>query len=136
MSTGELPPGSLDPTNHAGLTTRAPSIGLRGQSKTERRTGMDQHELNTLADLVADKVAEKQKHSCFFREEERKAMHEFASAISDEGANRETHIIVLRIGKNVQVMTQRMAQWMVGFLLLAVVVGIAVIFARNLGIIK
>jgi hypothetical protein len=97
---------------------------------------MDQHELNTLADLVADKVAEKQKHSCFFREEERKAMHEFASAISDEGANRETHIIVLRIGKNVQIMTQRMAQWIICVLLVAIIAAIGLIFARNLGFIK
>ena len=60
-------------------------------------------------------------HPCYFSSEQRKDLHEFADAIQDEGANRETHIIVLRIGINVQRFVKRAA---VGIVWGLIIVGI------------
>lgn len=63
----------------------------------------------TGVDVRIDKKFKECSSACSFSPDERKHLHEFLDAIQDEGANRETHIIVLRIGMGVQNAVKRAA---------------------------
>lgn len=69
-------------------------------------------------------------HPCFFNEGQRRDLHELADAIKDEGANRETHIIILRIGVNVQRFVKRAAQSLIWGLIALGVVAAYIVFVK------
>ena len=71
-----------------------------------------------------------EKRFCYFSVTERHNLHEFADAIKDEGANRETHIIVLRIGINVQRFVKRAAQSLIWGLIILGAVAAYIVFVK------
>lgn len=68
-------------------------------------------------------------HECAFDKDDRRHLHELADAIKDEGANRETHIIIFRIGNGVRNVTRKIAQALVW----AVIVGAGAILLFAIG---
>lgn len=60
----------------------------------------DREEL--LVKRFAEIIADRDNHACAFNPNERKVLHDFIDACDKEGADGETHIIILRIGNNVR----------------------------------
>ena len=83
--------------------------------------------------MLMTAMSENLNQHCAFDQEARKRLHDFSDAIGDEGANRETHVIILRIGKSVQTFTQRIAQGMVWGLVILGFAVLVIIFGRNIG---
>lgn len=90
---------------------------------TEDLTPAQTKLVNAILEGVEKRVDSKlEEHltSCSFSSTERKNLHEFLDAIQDEGANRETHIIVLRIGVGVQNAVKRLSTVVAWVLVLVV----------------
>ena len=82
---------------------------------------------------IVTAVREELKHDCFFDQDSRKILHDAVDAAKDEAANRETFIIVYRIGNGVRSAMKRTAQAFVWFLIMVAAIGVAAIFGRSFG---
>lgn len=67
--------------------------------------------------------------NCHFPKDQRSRLHDFADAIDDEDADRETHIIILRFGKAMQTALRRTAN----AVMWSVIIGIALLLTATVG---
>lgn len=92
-------------------------------------------EQQILVDAIASRMQEQMTHSCAFAESERKSLHEFIDASGDEGANRETYIIVLRLGNGLRDAMKRIVQWVV-WVIIITLAGVLFALVGRPGILK